>query len=187
MRTTQSRYQRDHKKLNLAIKLIQLNARTTVIKSWTGLSSDRIRKLVKYYRVDQAATPIPSRHRGRYPTLSPAYSKNPTIREQANLMGGLLASTPLLTIKCSTHITDQSLEVGHLLCNTYHRFVELEGESRLSIEHLQLVWRQLSNRTEITLTNCRRCQAIQVVERYQSGRFICSDCEPAARRRNLNG
>ena len=52
MRITDDRYTRDRLRLDLALRLIGHEARTRTIRSWTGLTDDRIRKLYRSYVAD---------------------------------------------------------------------------------------------------------------------------------------
>jgi hypothetical protein len=52
MRITDDRYTRDRLRLDLALRLIRHEARTRTIRSWTGLTDDRIRKLYRSYVAD---------------------------------------------------------------------------------------------------------------------------------------
>jgi Flagellar transcriptional activator (FlhC) len=183
MRATDHRYQKDQEKLTLAMNMLQLNARTNVIRKWTGLSGDRIRKLVKFY----GATPSDQRQRGRYPSQSPAVSKNPVIRQQANLLAGLFASSGLMRAQGNSVSQPEWLQVGQTFCRTYEWFVQLEGESRISFEHALLLWRQLLNRTEVTLARCPKCRLLQVLETYRSPLTPCGLCAQKPPKRMLNG
>jgi hypothetical protein len=46
MRISDDRYDRERSSLDLALKFLRHEARTQTIRSWTGLSDDRIRKLI---------------------------------------------------------------------------------------------------------------------------------------------
>jgi hypothetical protein len=45
MRISGDRYNRERSSLDLALKFLRLEARTQTIRTWTGSSDDRIRKL----------------------------------------------------------------------------------------------------------------------------------------------
>ncbi len=49
MRITDDRYTRDRQRFDLAFRMIHHEARTSTIRSWTGLSDERIRKLYRSY------------------------------------------------------------------------------------------------------------------------------------------
>jgi hypothetical protein len=45
MRISDDRYSRDRQRFDLAVRFIQHEARTRTIRTWTGLTDDRIRKI----------------------------------------------------------------------------------------------------------------------------------------------
>jgi len=45
MRISDDRYDRERSSLDLALQFLRHEARTQTIRTWTGLSDDRIRKL----------------------------------------------------------------------------------------------------------------------------------------------
>jgi hypothetical protein len=47
MRISDDRYDRERSSLDLALKFLRHEARTRTIRSWTGLSDDRIRNLYR--------------------------------------------------------------------------------------------------------------------------------------------
>src|SRR6185295_8553091 len=65
MRVTEDRYSRDLRRINLAQQLIRHEVRTAAIRLWTGLSGDRVRKLMRSYT---ATAGEGLRHRGPPPT-----------------------------------------------------------------------------------------------------------------------
>jgi hypothetical protein len=68
MRIYDDRYNRDHLRLDTALRFILHEARTHTIRQWTGLSDDRIRKLYHSYLGTGSR---PARHRGRSPQQAP--------------------------------------------------------------------------------------------------------------------
>jgi hypothetical protein len=46
MRISDDRYSRDRQRYDLALRFIQHEARTRTIRTWTGLTDDRIRKIL---------------------------------------------------------------------------------------------------------------------------------------------
>ena len=56
MRISDDRYSRERLRMELALRFLQHEARTQTIRTWTGLSDDRIRKLYRSY-MSEAALP----------------------------------------------------------------------------------------------------------------------------------
>ena len=76
MRITDDRYTRDRLRLDLALRLIGHEARTRTIRSWTGLTDDRIRKLYRSYVADAGRRDV-RRHRGKSPRQNAFFMRNP--------------------------------------------------------------------------------------------------------------
>ncbi len=74
MRISDDRYSRDRQRYDLALRFIQHEARTRTIRTWTGLTDDRIRKLYRSYvgggRRNTAHRAIAASRRSRPPSSS---------------------------------------------------------------------------------------------------------------------
>ncbi|HEY5019533.1 MAG TPA: hypothetical protein VII17_00805, partial [Steroidobacteraceae bacterium] len=66
MRIHDDRYSRDRRRFEIALRFIQHEARTHTIRTWTGLTDDRIRKLYRTYVKDGQGVAL-TRHRGKSP------------------------------------------------------------------------------------------------------------------------
>ena len=95
MRITDDRYTRDRLRLDLALRLIRHEARTRTIRSWTGLTDDRIRKLYRSYVADAGRRDV-RRHRGKSPRQSAFFMRNAGIRREAAGLATLLCILGLL-------------------------------------------------------------------------------------------
>ena len=95
MRITDDRYTRDRLRLDLALRLIGHEARTHTIRSWTGLTDDRIRKLYRSYVADAGRRDV-RRHRGKSPRQSAFFMRNAGIRREAAGLATLLCILGLL-------------------------------------------------------------------------------------------
>jgi hypothetical protein len=146
MRITDDRYTRDRLRLDLALRLIRHEARTRTIRSWTGLTDDRIRKLYRSYvadagRRDAALRPRPPEEgwrgcagRGRAPAL------------------------------------------GRDFFEAYETFVSLNGQPQISFEHACHLLRSLEKQNEICLDDCEACGSLLVVMRYAERPKACEFC-----------
>ena len=67
MRISDERYSRERLCLDLALRFLRHEARTQTIRTWTGLTDDRIRNLYRSY-MSRGALFVP-RHRGKSPHL----------------------------------------------------------------------------------------------------------------------
>ena len=75
MRITEDRYSRDRLRIDLAIRLIGHEARTSTIRLWTGLTDDRIRRLYRSYIADAGGATV-VRHRGKPPAMLSFFTRS---------------------------------------------------------------------------------------------------------------
>ena len=94
MRITDDRYSRDRQRFDLALRMIRHEARTCTIRTWTGLTDDRIRKLYRSYVADLG--PDVKRRRGKSPSHVGYFLKNLEARRHASALGGLYSILGLL-------------------------------------------------------------------------------------------
>ena len=180
MRTSDDRYTKDRERIDLALRMIQHEARTTTIRHWTGLTDDRIRKL--YHTYVAAITPTVRRHRGKSPTQTAFFLKNADQRRQTATLAGLFALLGLL------HTTDPAplgsaagLERGILVCRTYETYLLLQHPIYLSFEHALRLLSLLQRRSELKPDTCRGCQSLRVIDALGSRMAHCEWCDEDAR------
>src|SRR5450631_1241092 len=123
MRITDDRYTRDRQRFDLAMRMIHHEARTCTIRTWTGLSDDRIRKLYRSYVASHGAGV--KRHRGKSPTQTAFFLRNPETRRQSSALAGLFAILGLLQDASADPRpggTLAALRWGELFCRTYETY-----------------------------------------------------------------
>ena len=125
MRITDDRYTRDRLRLDLALRLIRHEARTRTIRSWTGLTDDRIRKLYRSYVADAGRRDV-RRHRGKSPRQSAFFMRNAGIRREAAGLATLLCILGLLKREGSAVPgAVEQLRWGERFCEAYETFASL--------------------------------------------------------------
>ena len=88
MRISDDRYSRDRMRYDLAVRFIQHQARTQTIRTWTGLTDDRIRKL---YRTYLGMTRGHShRHRGKSPQQAAFFLRSKQRKNETAVLASLL-------------------------------------------------------------------------------------------------
>ena len=133
MRITDDRYTRDRLRLDLALRLIRHEARTRTIKSWTGLTDDRIRKLYRSYVADAGRRDV-RRHRGKSPRQSAFFMRNAGIRREAAGLATLLCILGLLRREGgSTPGAVEHLRWGESFCEAYETFASLFEHPQISV------------------------------------------------------
>lgn len=176
MRITDDRYTRDRLRLDLALRLIGHEARTRTIRSWTGLTDDRIRKLYRSYVADAGRREV-RRHRGKSPRQSAFFMRNAGIRREAASLATLLCILGLLRREASASPggLDQ-LRWGERFCEAYETFASLLEHPQISFEHACHLMRSLEKQNELCLDDCEGCGSLLVVLRYAEKPKACEFC-----------
>ena len=89
MRISDDRYSRDRSRFDIAVQFIRHEARTHTIRTWTGLSDDRIRKLYRSYLSESHGAPL-TRHRGKSPQQVAFFMRSGRARQEE--VGNIRAS-----------------------------------------------------------------------------------------------
>ena len=82
MRVSDSRYNRDRLRLDLAMRFMRHEARTHTIRRWTGLTDDRIRKLFRAY-INETPGQV-ARHRGKSPGQACFFTRSRSLRSRTS-------------------------------------------------------------------------------------------------------
>jgi hypothetical protein len=182
MRITDDRYTRDRERFDLALRMIRHEARTCTIRTWTGLSDDRIRKLYRTYVASQGAAI--KRHRGKSPSQSAYFLRNLEIRRQTAALAGLFAMLGLLhtaALDRRAGATLAALRWGELFCRVYEIHLARNHASRISFEHACHLLHVLQQRAELRPDTCPECGAFMVVDTLRLHRGVCALCEDEQR------
>jgi Flagellar transcriptional activator (FlhC) len=180
MRVSDDRYTRDRQRLDLALRMIQHEARTYTIRHWTGVSDDRIRKLFRSYLSDHGGNQV-RRHRGKSPRHAGYFFRTPEMHFQAGqlasvfVMFGLLAE---ISGRLSGHYRVGSLESCALLCQAYETYIDLHAPAVISFEHAWFLLLALSRHDEIALGFCTDCGGVTIIDKLSRRGAECSACMP---------
>lgn len=184
MRITDDRYTRDRQRLDLAIRMIRHEARTCTIRTWTGLTDDRIRKLYRTYV--QACGPTVKRHRGKSPRQTAYFLRNLELRRETAALAGLFALLGLLqraSVERRPGGTLATIRWGDLFCRAYETYLALHEAHRISFEHAWYLLHVLERRAELTIDACPACEALMVVDLLRTRAHVCAWCEHEQRSR----
>lgn len=188
MRVTDDRYTRDRQRLDLAIRMIRHEARTQTIRTWTGLTDDRIRKLYRAYVQAHAHEPgaaVIRRHRGKSPRQAAFFLRNLETRREAAALAGLFALLGLLheAVREVRAGTQAALRWGDLFCRVYETYRTLHRSHRISFEHACHLLHALERRSELAIGACPSCDALMVVDMLRTRAPVCAWCEYEQRAR----
>jgi len=183
MRVSDNRYNRDRQKFDLALRMIRHEARTCTIRTWTGLTDDRIRKLYRSYLQTDRAHPV-RRHRGKSPSQVEFFLRNPGTLFEAQTLGSLFFLWELLGLAATRpgrgHVAT-SIERGALFCTAYETYTALHAPARISFEHAWFLLGALIRADELRFETCGTCGAVVLEDRLAERRNACLQCRDMSR------
>lgn len=180
MRVTDDRYCRDRLRFDLALRLIGFEARTHTIRTWTGLTDDRVRKLYRTYIAEHPGERI-ARRRGKSPQRCSYFLRPPRMQQEAAVLAGLYCMVGIVGRGVRLDPRALSLAQGELLCLAYETYLELVTEPRISFEHAAFLALALARGDELVLGHCTACGALIIDDRYALRVGICDVCTASAR------
>lgn len=179
MRITDARYARDLRRLNLAMRLIRHEARTSTIRECTGLAGDRIRRL--YYAYLRRPGRCSERHRGKSPHAALRVLGSPRLAAEAAVF--VWASRQVGVAVPGADAPGQylllSVERAEALCEAFELYRECLPESQLSFEQALCVMRGLWAREEIACGRCVDCGAFVLRDQLSLCQPRCIVCAHA--------
>ena len=182
MRVSDDRYTRDRERMDLALRLIRLEARTFTIRQWTGLSDDRIRKLYRSYLMSGDARTV-LRHRGKSPRQAAFFFKSPELSFHSAQLASLFLMHGLI-VRTSLGLQG-SYQVGSrdccaLLCRAYEAYIELHVPAIISFEHAWFLLLALGRRDELAIARCEICGGLHLRDLLSKRRNTQGNCESAS-------
>jgi hypothetical protein len=172
MRLTDTRYDHERLALDVAIRLIQFDARTQTIRACTGLSEDRIRKLYRSYVARDSNASSLKRRRGKAPRELHSVFQNAQIHLQASLLAGTLATVGLLSLNPKRIDATFSSK----LCDAFEIYASHLSTEPLSFEHAWFLWRSLQAGFDLQLRACQTCNGATVQDRFSLRARACPWC-----------
>jgi hypothetical protein len=184
MRLTDDRYSGERGQFELALRMIQHEARTRTIRECTGLSDDRIRKLYSTYFRNAGAVSI-KRRRGKSPRQIGRFVKNPQNQLQATTLVALFSAGLLVRIDQDDFVHPcwprPDVEFGHRLCRAYETYLMLHKDPQLSFEWAWNLLQCISYNDELYLATCKLCTALYVQDAYALDQGSCPACDIVGR------
>lgn len=173
MRITDCRYDRDRLRLSVAYRLIAYEARTHTIRSATGLSGDRIRKLYRNY-VHGATGSRVRRRRGRSPRQMTYFRRSHEHEMQAAVLGTMLRSCGLLDPR--RVFGPPGIHEVARFCDVYDAFCSVCATALITFEHAWYLRQVLARDDEFILANCPECRALWVRDTLDILPDNCAAC-----------
>ena len=190
MRLTDNRYASERSQFELALRMIGHEARTRTIRSCTGLSDDRIRKLYATYFQNTGAGAI-KRRRGKSAQQVTRFVKNPRNQLEATTLVALFCASLVLRVDARNRIhacwPRPDVEYGHRVCRAFETYVLLHKVPRLSFEWAWNLLQTVSRNDELYLALCDKCRASYVQDAYALDHRTCPSCEIERQRQKRKG
>jgi hypothetical protein len=178
MRVSDDRYSRDRQRIDLALRFIHHEARTRTIRTWTGLTDDRIRKLYRSYVADDSSCSV-TRHRGKSPQQIAFFVRTPVMRQESSVLASVFY---LLGVMPPSQVADAvrclpGMQRGEALCDAFETYRMLVPSPRISFEHAVFLVTALARGDELKASLCSDCMGLIVVDRFGAGQRHCLSCE----------
>lgn len=178
----------DRERHDLALRMIRHEARTCTIRTCTGISEDRVRRLYKTYAFHAAAQPV-RRRRGKSPRQAAYFVRNIRLQHEASLLASTFVAFGVLLGPSS--LTRQSLTFGRVFCDAYETHMQLVGaagqRAAISFEHAWFLLQLLERGSGLCAARCRCCHGQYLRDPIHAKRTRCPLClhepRPAKRRR----
>ena len=108
MRISDHRYNRDRLRFDLAVRMLHHGARARTIRTWTGLSKDRQRKLFQVYLL-QLPQPPERRMRSKLPHHASCFLRSSTLGFEATTLASLFSILGLICTEKAAEPQAESL------------------------------------------------------------------------------
>jgi hypothetical protein len=180
MRLTDNRYASEHSQFELALRMINHEARTRTIKDCTGLSDDRIRKIYNTYFRNTGNGKV-KRRRGKSPQQVGPFVKHPLNRLEATTLIALFCASLLLRIDAANRLhacwPRPDVEYGHRVCRAFETYLLLHPRPKLNFEWAWSLLQNISKNDELFLATCASCRTVYVQDAYALDHKTCPSCE----------
>jgi len=174
MHISNERYFHERQRHDLALRMIHHEARTRTIRSCTGLTDNRIRRLYKTYVTEVSSAPV-KRRRGKSPRQVSFFLRNVRAHFESSLLASLFAAFGLLRARVLRQRSP--IEFGRLFCDAYETHLQLLRNPDISFEHAWFLLKLLNRGAELEAVRCRRCDGRYLRARSDAYRRPCPVCK----------
>ena len=179
MRVTDDRYAGELAKFDLAIRMIEYEARTGTIRACTGFTEDRIRKIYStYFKLRPGLTV--RRKRGKSPTQITGFVSSSRRQSEATILACLLLYTGAINLAASGPVRNNhvsSVSLGQRVCDAFAVYRDLHPEPLFSFERVWGLYRALAIAEELYFARCGICEGPYVQDSYALDYQRCPFCE----------
>jgi Flagellar transcriptional activator (FlhC) len=178
MHISNERYFNERQRHDLALRMIRHEARTCTIRSCTGLTDDRIRRLYKTYATHMPSAPV-RRRRGKSPRQVAFFVRNARAQLESSMLASVFATFGLWHAPTNMALAPSppgSIEFGRLFCDAYETHRQLLRNADISFEHAWFLLQLLSRNADLHAVRCRHCDSQYLRDRVNLCRRACPVC-----------
>jgi hypothetical protein len=178
MHISNERYFHERQRHDLALRMIRHEARTCTIRSCTGLTDDRIRRLYKTYASHMPSAPV-RRRRGKSPRQVGFFVRNARAQLESSTLASVFAAFGLWRAQANAQLAMNpvgSIEFGRLFCDAYETHRQLLRNADISFEHAWFLLQLLSRNADLHAVRCRHCDSQYLRDRVNACRRTCPVC-----------
>jgi hypothetical protein len=177
MHISNERYFNERQRHDLALRMIRHEARTCTIRSCTGLTDDRIRRLYKTYASHMPSAPV-CRRRGKSPRQVAFFLRNARAQLESSMLASVFAMFGLWRTQASRpgSTAPASLDFGRLFCDAYETHRQLLCNADISFEHAWFLLQLLTRNAHLHAVRCRHCDSQYLRDRVNVCRRTCPVC-----------
>ncbi|HKU16625.1 MAG TPA: FlhC family transcriptional regulator [Steroidobacteraceae bacterium] len=176
MHISNERYFHDRQRHDLALRMIRHEARTCTIRSCTGLTDDRIRRLYRTYASHMPSAPV-RRRRGKSPRQVAFFVRNTRTQLESSMLASVFATFGLLRAQSTAPASSPgSIEFGRRFCDAFETHRQLLRTADISFEHAWFLLQLLSRNADLYAVRCRHCDSQYLRDRVNACRRACPVC-----------
>jgi len=180
MRVTDDRYTGEMDKFELALRMIGHEARTGTIRSCTGFTEDRIRKLYGTYFADGDDAPI-RRHRGKSPRQIARFVNCSHRQTEATVLACLFWCCEVFRLSTDRRPVPAAnadrVALGVRICRAFEAYQRLVPGAQFSFEWAWNLYHALVETHELYFAWCALCSGPYVQDAYALDYARCPICE----------
>jgi hypothetical protein len=182
MRLSNHYISRDLRSVELALRMLSHEARTHTVSLWTGISSDRVRKLSLSQRREKPQRAA-RRYRGPSQTQLGTVLTSPSLRSEAAAIAYICQMFEVMPAQPveNARATLPSVPRGEQVCSALEFFEALVPPTQLTFDQWVLLLQSLVEAKEWGMARCARCPALVVADRLALEKPLCDECQQADR------
>jgi hypothetical protein len=173
---------KESNRIEIAIRMLQLRARTQTIMAATGMSEDQVRRLYREHCRGQVA----DRQRGRSPSSTASYLRTLPLRYETAALSGVLLTYGLLKGKRPKAWLADPLQYAEQFCHAYAEYLQLALHEPLGFERAWYFARNLAVLIDVSLKHCVQCGGHHVQDDTDVRRQPCPICKIREQRAALS-